>query len=76
MVRGIGYNRNSQRKSFGCCCNSFADNKKRALRCSGAKNDKGEAVDAQGTWTAVYVKQADGWKFRMLTAAVKPPEQK
>jgi uncharacterized protein (TIGR02246 family) len=40
------------------------------------KNDKGEAVDAQGTWTAVYVKQADGWKFRMLTAAVKPPEQK
>jgi uncharacterized protein (TIGR02246 family) len=40
------------------------------------KNDKGEAVDAQGSYTAVYAKQGDGWKIKMLTAAVKPPEQK
>jgi uncharacterized protein (TIGR02246 family) len=37
------------------------------------KNDKGDALDAQGVWTAVFVKQGDGWKYKMLTAAVKPP---
>ena len=40
------------------------------------KNDKGEAVDAEGVWSAAYVKQDGGWKIRMLTASVKPPPAK
>jgi len=38
------------------------------------KSDKGDALDVQGVWTGVYVKQGDGWKLKMLTAAVKPPK--
>ncbi len=40
------------------------------------KNDKGEAVDAEGVWSAAYVKQDGSWKIRMLTASVKPPPAK
>jgi ketosteroid isomerase-like protein len=42
------------------------------------KNDKGEAVDAEGVWSAAYVKQDGDWKIRMLTAShqVKPPPAK
>jgi ketosteroid isomerase-like protein len=40
------------------------------------KNDKGEAMDAEGVWSAAYVKQDGGWKIRMLTASVKPPPAK
>jgi ketosteroid isomerase-like protein len=40
------------------------------------KNDKGEAVDAEGVWSVAYVKQDGGWKIRMLTASVKPPPAK
>ena len=39
------------------------------------KNDKGDAVDASGTWTAVYVKVDGKWKARMLTAAPIPPKK-
>jgi ketosteroid isomerase-like protein len=30
------------------------------------RNDKGDALDASGIWTAVYVKVDDKWKIRML----------
>jgi ketosteroid isomerase-like protein len=40
------------------------------------KNDKGEAVDAEGIWSAVYAKQDGVWRISMLTAAVKPPPAK
>jgi ketosteroid isomerase-like protein len=39
------------------------------------KNDKGDALDASGTWTAVYVKVEGKWKARMLTAAPNPPKK-
>ena len=39
------------------------------------KNDKGEAMDLAGVWTAVYVKQDGKWKARMLTAAPIPPKK-
>ena len=39
------------------------------------KNDKGDALDASGTWTAVYVKVDEKWKIRMLTAAPIPPKK-
>jgi uncharacterized protein (TIGR02246 family) len=39
------------------------------------KNDKGDTLDASGTWTAVYVKVDDKWKVRMLTAAPNPPKK-
>ena len=39
------------------------------------KNDKGDALDASGTWTAVYVKADGKWKIRMLTAAPIPPKK-
>jgi ketosteroid isomerase-like protein len=39
------------------------------------KSDKGDALDAQGVWSAVYVKEGNGLKIKMLTAAVKPPTQ-
>jgi uncharacterized protein (TIGR02246 family) len=39
------------------------------------KNDKGDALDASGTWTAVYVKVDGKWKPRMLTAAPIPPKK-
>ncbi|MBR0692930.1 nuclear transport factor 2 family protein [Bradyrhizobium lablabi] len=39
------------------------------------KNDKGDALDASGTWTAVYVKVDGKWKARMLTAAPIPPKK-
>jgi ketosteroid isomerase-like protein len=40
------------------------------------KNDKGETVDAEGIWSAVYAKQDGVWKIQMLTASVKPPPAK
>jgi ketosteroid isomerase-like protein len=40
------------------------------------KNEKGEAVDAEGIWSAVYAKQDGAWKISMLTASVKPPAAK
>ncbi|WFU74846.1 nuclear transport factor 2 family protein [Bradyrhizobium sp. CB2312] len=39
------------------------------------KNDKGDALDASGTWSAVYVKSDDKWKIRMLTASPAPPKK-
>jgi len=39
------------------------------------KNDKGDALDASGTWTAVYLKVDGKWKIRMLTAAPIPPKK-
>ena len=39
------------------------------------KNDKGDALNASGTWTAVYVKVDGNWKIRMLTAAPVPPKK-
>ena len=39
------------------------------------KSDKGDALGASGTWTAVYVKVDDKWKIRMLTAAPIPPKK-
>lgn len=39
------------------------------------KNDKGDALDASGTWTAVYVKADGKWNIRMLTAAPMPPKK-
>ena len=39
------------------------------------KNDKGDALNASGTWTAVYAKVDGNWKIRMLTAAPVPPKK-
>jgi uncharacterized protein (TIGR02246 family) len=39
------------------------------------KNDKGDALSASGTWTAVYVNVDGKWKIRMLTAAPVPPKK-
>ena len=39
------------------------------------KNDKGDALDASGTWTTVYVKVDGKWKARMLTGAPIPPKK-
>ena len=39
------------------------------------KNDKGNSLNASGTWTAVYVKEDGKWKTRMLTAAPVPPKK-
>ena len=39
------------------------------------KNDKGDALNASGTRTAVYVKVDGKWKARMLTAAPIPPKK-
>ena len=39
------------------------------------KNDKGDALDASGSWTAVYVKVDGKWKIRMLTGAPNPPKK-
>ena len=39
------------------------------------KNEKGDALNASGTWTAVYVKADGKWKIRMLTAAPVPPKK-
>ncbi|WP_439370891.1 YybH family protein [Bradyrhizobium sp. DASA03120] len=39
------------------------------------KNDKGDALDASGIWTGVYVKVDDKWKLRMLAASPAPPKK-
>ncbi|TWI11307.1 uncharacterized protein (TIGR02246 family) [Bradyrhizobium daqingense] len=39
------------------------------------KNDKGDALDASGTWTATYVKVDGQWKIRHLTASPAPPKK-
>ena len=39
------------------------------------KNDKGDALDASGTWTATYVKVNGQWKIRHLTASPVPPKK-
>ena len=40
------------------------------------KDKDGKELDASGTWTAIYVKDGDKLKIRMLTAAPKPPPAK
>jgi ketosteroid isomerase-like protein len=39
------------------------------------KSEKGDPLDAQGVWSAVYAKEGNSLKIKMLTASVKPPPQ-